>query len=305
MKLVFGRDNMSNLKQTFNDKVFNIINSLLLILVAISALYPFLFVVFSSFSEAGKLAAHQGILYHPAGWSLSGYEMVMRYPGIKTGYLNTIFYVVVGTTLNVSTTGLLAYVIASKVLWRNILMILVVITMFFNGGLIPTFLLVKNLHLLNTRWAIILPSLISAWNVIIMRTFFQNMPDSLEESARIDGAGPLTIFLRIIVPLSTPVIAVMALYYGVGHWNSWFSAMIYLKSKALYPLQLFLREILIRTQFAELTGEIDALEAGYENINQDILKNAFIVISTLPILCLYPFLQKYFVKGVMIGALKG
>ena len=297
---------MRTMKRTIGDTVFDTFNYSVLFLLAFVTLYPFLHVVFSSLSRPDRLNAASGILFGPQGFSTKGYELTFKYPGILTGYGNTIFYVVVGTSFNVFFTGLLAYVLASKSYWKKYMMILVVITMFFSGGLIPTFLLVRSLGLLNNRFALIFPQLIFVWNLIIMRTFFMGIPDSLEESARIDGASPLMIFFKIILPLSKPVIAVMVLYYGVGHWNSWFNAMIFLKDRRLFPLQLFLRELLIQSVFTgDVAGGLNAYEGTYKDVNEDILKSAFIVVSTLPILCLYPFLQRYFIKGVMIGALKG
>ncbi len=290
---------------TASDYVFYTINGAILVTFGVAALYPFLEVVFASLSDAVTLTAHTGPLLRPAGFSVQGYLMAFQYRGLLTGYANTVYYVVVGTALNVTVTGLLAYVLSTRALWKNVIMVMVVVTMFFQGGLIPRYLIVRSLGLLNTRWAVILPVMINTFNLIIMRTFFQGIPDSLEESAKIDGAKSLTIFIRIIVPLSGPVIAVMTLYYGVAHWNSWFNAMIFLRDRSLYPLQLFLREILIQAAYGEATGSVEEIGAAYQNVNEDILRNAFIVIATLPILCLYPFLQKYFVKGVMIGALKG
>ena len=227
--------------QKLGSRLFDIGNHTALIILAFLCLYPILHVFFSSLSQPDLLNASEGLILSPRGFSTKGYELALNYPGFFRAYGNTIFYVVVGTACNVIATGLLAYVLASKCFWNKALMIFVVITMFFNGGLIPMFLLVRSIGLLNTRLAIIVPSLISVWNLIIMRTFFKGIPDSLEESARIDGATPLAIFFRIVLPLSRPVIAVMVLYYGVWHWNSWFSAMIYLQDRALFPLQLFRR----------------------------------------------------------------
>lgn len=220
---------------------------------------------------------------------------------IFLSYQNTVIYVVLGTVINIFMTTLGAYGLSRKnVLLSNAIMFFIVFTMFFSGGLIPMYLLMQNLSLINTRWAMWLPGMIGTTNLIIMRTSFKAIPSSLEESARIDGANDFVILYRVIVPLSKPVIAVMLLYYGVGHWNSWFNAMIYLQDRNLYPLQLILREILIdsTTDVIELGGD------DSEPIAQTI-KYATIMVATVPILCVYPFLQKYFVKGVMIGAIKG
>ena len=300
------KDRTRQKKQSTSGYIFDSINYLFLVLFALFCLYPFLHVVFASFSTPEGLNSSFGILLGPQGFNLKGYELTFKFTGILTGYLNTIFYVTVGTALNVFFTGLLAYVLASKAYWKKYMMILVVFTMFFNGGLIPTFLLVRSLRMLNTRWAILIPTLISAYNLIIMRTYFMSLPASLEESARIDGASPYRIFFSIIVPLSMPVVAVMVLYYGVSHWNSWFNALIYLRDRKLFPLQLFLREILIENTYSAEVA--DGLRQEYTiatGVNEEILKNAFIVIATIPIILLYPFLQRYFIKGVMIGALKG
>ena len=293
-------------KKTYADYIFDSLNYLFLGILALVALYPFLYVVFASLSEPNKLMAKSGILFSPAGFSLTGYRFALEYPGIMKGYANTIFYVGVGTFFNVIATACFAYALATPNYWRKIMMILVIITMFFNGGLIPTYLNIRRLGMLDTRWAILIPTLISAWNLIIMRTFFQGIPASLTESARIDGASHIGILFRIILPLSMPVVAVMVLYYGVAHWNSWFNAMIYLRDRELFPLQLYLREILIQEQLKDEADVImDEISQGERAVNGEIIQNAMIVISTLPILMIYPILQKYFVKGVMIGALKG
>ena len=294
-------------KQSVTGYIFDSANYLFLIIFSFLCLYPFLHVVFASFSTPAGLNSSFGIMLGPQGFNLKGYELTFKFNGIVTGYLNTTLYVTLGTALNVFFTGLLAYVLASKSYWKKYMMIIVVFTMFFNGGLIPTFLLVRSLGLLNTRSAMLFPTLISAWNLIIMRTYFMSLPSSLEESARIDGASPYRVFFSIIVPLSAPVIAVMVLYYGVGHWNSWFNALIYLRNRKLFPLQLFLREILIQNVFtAEVAGGLRPTNYRIAtDVNEEILKNAFIVIATIPIILLYPLLQRYFIKGVMIGALKG
>ncbi|MCI1777270.1 MAG: carbohydrate ABC transporter permease, partial [Paenibacillus lautus] len=242
------------------------------------------------------------ILLWPKGFSLDSYRMVFENPNIIRSYLNTIFYVVVGTTLNILMTALGAYGLSRKnVMWKGAIMMLIVMTMFFDGGLIPKYLLVKNMGLLDTYWALIIPSAMTTWNLIIMRTAFQGVPDALEESARIDGATDWTILFRIIIPLSLPVIAVMVLFYGVWHWNKWFDALIYLRDRDLFPLQLILREILIQNDTSSMMTSVgggDRMPVG------ETIKYATIMVATLPILFLYPFLQKYFVKGVMIGAIK-
>lgn len=291
-------------KKTIGDRIFDAVNSLLLTSLMIMTLYPFLYVIFSSFSESNKLMAQTGLLLKPAGFSLASYEAVFQNPMIFSGYRNTIFIVVVATAYNIVMTSMGAYALARKnFYWRKYINGMVIFTMFFGGGLIPHFLLIRSLGMYNTLWALIIPGAISTWNLIIMRTAFASIPDSLIESAQIDGAPEFTILFKIVIPLSLPTIAVMVLYYGVAHWNSWFSAMIYLRKRELYPLQLILREILINSNTEAMMGSGSGAEEK-EAISETI-KYATIMVATFPILCAYPFLQKYFVKGVMVGALKG
>jgi len=288
--------------RSVSEVLFDSANVILLCLLSIITLYPFLYVMFASISTPAEFVQHRGILLWPKGFSLDSYRMVFENPNIIRSYLNTIFYVVVGTTLSILMTALGAYGLSRKnVMWKGAIMMLIVMTMFFDGGLIPKYLLVKNMGLLDTYWALIIPSAMTTWNLIIMRTAFQGVPDALEESARIDGATDWTILFRIIIPLSLPVIAVMVLFYGVWHWNKWFDALIYLRDRDLFPLQLILREILIQNDTSSMMTSVgggDRMPVG------ETIKYATIMVATLPILFLYPFLQKYFVKGVMIGAIK-
>lgn len=291
------------IKKTWGEKIFDVVNVLIMLLLVVICVYPILYVFFASLSDSDKLLAHSGLLLKPLGFNIDAYMKVFKNPDIIRGYGNTIFIVVVGVFLNVFITSLGAYVLSRKDAYlKGILMKLITFTMFFGGGLIPMYLTIKDLGLLNKIWALIIPGLISTYNLIIMRTSFMAIPDSLEESAKLDGANDFTILFRIILPLSKPVIAVMVLYYGVSHWNSWFSAMVYLRDRTLYPLQLILREILINNSTANMTGTAGIGEAA---LIGESIKYATIMVATLPILAVYPFLQKYFVKGVMIGALKG
>lgn len=291
------------IKRSLGEKVFDVLNILFMIGLMVATLYPFLYVAFASVSEVPKLTAHQGVLYRPLGFSLKAYAAVFADNKVLMGYANTIFYVVVGTALNLAMTVLGAYGLSKRNLyWGKIIMFVIIFTMFFGGGLIPTFLLVKGIGLYNSRMALIIPGLISTWNLIIMRTYFQSIPESLQESAKIDGANDFRILLRVILPLSGPVLAVITLFYGVGHWNSWFNAMVYLRDRKLYPLQLILREILIISESISTSGDTHELDKiGIA----ETIKYATIIVATVPILLVYPFLQKYFVKGVMIGAIKG
>ena len=285
--------------------IFDIFNYVLMIMLVIITIYPFLYVIFASFSDPAELIKLNGILLRPAGFSLEGYKAVISNKEIFTGYMNTIFYVVVGTSCSVFFTILTAYPLSKKNLkYGRYVMLMIIFTMFFSGGMIPSYLTVKNLGLLNTRGAIIIPGLILTYNLIIMRTSFSAIPSAVEESAKIDGANDFTILFRIVVPLSWSVIAVMVLYYGVGQWNAWFNASIYLKDRKLFPLQLFLREILINSSTDKMVQSAGS-GSGAKASLEEVLKNALVVVSTVPIMIVYPFLQKYFVKGVMIGALKG
>lgn len=245
----------------------------------------------------------------PKGINFEGYKMVFKNSQIWNGYKNTIIYTTLGTTINLLVTLPAAYALSRKdFVGRNIIMGILVVTMFISGGLIPSYLLIRNLGMINTIWALIIPNAASVYNVIVTRTFFQtSIPEELTDSARIDGASNLSIFTRIVLPLSLPIIAVMALFYGVGHWNSYFSAMIYLKDQDLYPLQLVLRQILV---LQELSGEMTMTQATVELLEHqatvaDTVKYAVIIVATLPLIVIYPFMQRFFVKGVMIGSIKG
>jgi len=291
------------MKRSPGEKLFDASNVFVLFLLSCTTLYPFLYVLIASLSEPDWVVKTRGLLLWPKGFTFETYLLVFKNPAIYTGYANSIFIVVVGTSLNILMTSLGAYALSRQnVMWKNPIMFGIVFTMFFNGGLIPTFLLVNDLGLMNSRWALILPVAMSAYNLIIMRTAFMGVPVSLEESAKLDGANDFTVLFRIVLPLSMPVVAVMILFYGVAHWNSWFNALIYIRARELYPLQLILREILIINSTDSMmsgVGGLDKMPVG------ETIKYATIIVATIPILCLYPMLQKYFVKGVMIGAIKG
>lgn len=280
-------------------KAFDVFNYALLAIVAFVTLYPFLYVIFASLSDPLRLMGNSAPLWKPLGFSLAAYKKVFSNSSIYIGYANTIFYVVVGTTVNIIMTSIAAYVLSRKqFMLRRFFTLMFIFTMYFNGGLIPNYLLIKGLHLIDNRLALILPGAISTFNLMIMITGFEGIPKSLEESARIDGAGDWTILFQIIMPLAKPTIMVILLYYAVGHWNAWFNAMIYIRDASKRPLQLFLRDILTRNQMGAMTGQTDIEDVG------QTIKYATILVSTAPILCIYPFIQKYFVQGVMIGAVK-
>lgn len=289
-------------RKTVGSVTFDVFNVFFLLFLSVICLYPMLYVLFASMSNPTEISQSAGLLLYPLGFQLNAYYAVFQNSDIWSGYLNTIFYVVFGTSVNMLLTILGAYVLSRKGFkLRGVFMMYITFTMFVNGGLVPTYLLVKNIGILNTRLAILLPTAVSAFNLIMTRTYFSTIPDSLEESAKIDGAGHWRILYSIILPVSTPILAVIALYYSVAHWNSWFNAMIYLDDRQMWPLQLILREILILNDSGKMmqdTVTIDKLSIA-ENI-----KYAVIIVATVPILFVYPFLQKYFTKGVMLGAIK-
>ena len=292
-----------NIKLSTGEKVFNVFNYSLMAGIILLMFYPLLYVLFASVSDPATLMANRGLLFGPLGFSLEAYKRVFENPMILLGYRNTLFYVTVGTTLNVLMTAIGAYVLSRRnLMFRRPITLLIVFTMFFSGGLIPIFLMVgRTLGLMDNPLALIIPGAISTYNLMIMRTSFEGLPYELEEAARMDGANDFHILFRIVLPLSMPVVAVMILFYGVAHWNSFFPAMVYIRTRDLYPLQIILREILI-------TNSTDAMMTSVSSGDQmpigETIKYATIVIATLPILLVYPYLQRYFVKGVMIGAVK-
>ncbi len=282
------------------DTIFLATDYVLVTLVCLLCLYPMVHVLFSSISNPIRLMQHSGIMLWPVGFSLKGYSMVFANPNILSGYGNTFIYTTAGTALNLLMSALGAYSLSRKDYpGKTAITLLIVFTMYFSGGLIPHFLLVKGLGMFNSRLALIIPPAINTWNLIVMRTSFRQIPDSLEESAKMDGANDFVILFRIFLPVAKATMAVMALFYGVAHWNSWFSAMIFLQERSLYPLQLFLREILISSSVAgNIAQDSDVF------FMEALIKNTTIVIATVPILCAYPFAQRYFMRGLMLGSLK-
>lgn len=289
-------------KNSLSRKVFLAFDYLLLSVASILCLYPVIYVIFASFSDSNLLLQNEGLLWKPLSFTVKAYKEVAKNPMILSGYANSIFVLAAGTFLSVVLTSLGAYFLTRKnMMLKKPVIFLVLLPMFFSGGMIPLYLVVRRLGLLDTLGSMFLPVLVSTYNMIIMRTSFESIPSSIEEAAIIDGANDIVVFIKILLPLSKAIIAVMVLYYGVGYWNSYFNAMIYLKDRAKFPLQLVLREILIRSDTSTMGG--GAPGADVFAVAESI-KYAVIVVATLPILCIYPFLQKYFVKGVMIGAVK-
>ncbi|MCI9096445.1 MAG: carbohydrate ABC transporter permease [Lachnospiraceae bacterium] len=295
---------MTGSKRRKRIKPFQILNILIMLFLIFITVYPMYYVVVASFSDPLLIRSHTGPLFSILGTpTLQGYQKTLSNKSLFTGFRNTLFYLFVGTFLQLFLTSLAAYVLSRKnFMIRRGVMKMFIFTMFFNGGLIPMFFAIRNTGVYNTIWVSSIPYAISAYNMIIMRTFFETIPESLEEAAIIDGANDFTVFSKVILPLSKPIIAVMVLYYGVGQWNSWFPAAMFTRDRKLYPLQMILREILIENQ----TQSADNLTAAMEDtFTKELVKYCTIVVSTFPILAIYPFLQKYFEKGVMIGAVKG
>ena len=293
------------MRRSMPERVFNIFNILIMLLLMIITIYPLWYVFCGSFSDGNELMSHTGVLLWPKGFDIAAYSAVFNNNQVMSGFNNSLIVLVGGTALNLLMTSIGAYVLSrNNLYWRKSLMKFIVLTMYFSGGLVPTYLLIaKTLHMNDTLLALIIPTAINTHNLVIMRTSFSDIPDSLIESAQLDGAKHGRILFSIVIPISKAILAVMTLYYAVAHWNSWFTASIYLKSRSKYPLQLVLREILIQN------SAVSASDAGVDNSEKyyigETVKYATIIVSTVPILLVYPFLQRYFVKGVMVGAVKG
>lgn len=287
------------------DRVFNVVNYVLLILFLVSVAYPLIYVFSASLSDPRAVISGRMWLW-PVDITLDGYRAVFRNGRIITGFQNSLFYTVAGTFISVVLTILAAYPMSRRDLaGRNIIMFFFVFTLLFGGGLIPTYLVVRETGLLNTRWAMIIPTALSVYNMIITRTFFQTtIPDELLEAAQLDGCSDFRFVRDVVIPLSGPIIAVNALFYAVAQWNQYFSALIYLTDPDLFPLQLILREILVQNQ-VDLTQIADIDQLMQRQNLQDLLKYSLIVVASAPVLIIYPFVQKHFVRGVLIGSLKG
>ena len=284
------------IKESFGERVFQVFNYILLGLIGFVCLYPMWHVLMASFSDSTALTAHSGLLLWPIEFSLDAYKRVLSNQNIWTGYINTIKYLVLGVSTSMVMTILGAYVLSRKdFLLRRPIMLAITFTMFFSGGTIPTYLNIQELGLKGSIWGIVLPFCIATYNMIILRTSFESLPESLLEAARIDGAGQVACLTRIVLPLSKASLAVITLYYGVAYWNGWFWASQILEHKGDMPLAVVLRDILIN-------ADMQQMDTGVTNMEG--IKYATIIVATVPILCVYPFIQKYFAQGVMIGAVK-
>ena len=283
--------------QGIGSKIFDVVNYLLLAILGFIMFYPMFYVFIVSISSSQYI--NQGLVtLFPRGINFDAYKAVFENQRIWSGYKNTFLYTGLGTLICLVLTAMCAYPLSRKDFYgRKVFTVLIMITMFVNGGMIPTYLVINKLHMINTMWAIVLPPAISTFNMIVMRTSFQAIPDSLVESAYLDGANDITIFSKFVLPLSKAIIATMTLYYAVYHWNSYFPSVLYLNDQKKYPVQVVMRDIVIQGDTSEITGSVNIIATNY--------KYAVIIISIVPILLVYPLLQKYFTKGVMVGAVKG
>ncbi|WP_336775659.1 carbohydrate ABC transporter permease [Paenibacillus sp. MMO-58] len=293
-------------KESVGSRIFDLLNMVLMLLLCVAMLYPFLNVIATSLSNSEHILRGD-ITIFPKGFNLGGYRYILKDPFLYSGYAHSIIYAVGSTLFMLTFTSLMAYPLTiPEFVAKKILSIFLVITMFFSGGLIPSYLLARSLHLLDTYWIIIIPGCVSAFNVFLFRSFYQTIPADLRESAVIDGANEIQILIKIILPLSKPLLATFALFGIVGSWNSWFEALVYLQDESKYPLQLILRKYLFSISFDSGTGtEVMQAMLSQMNISPKNIQMAIVVIAMFPIMVIYPFLQKYFVKGVMIGAVKG
>ncbi|NOU94784.1 ABC transporter permease subunit [Paenibacillus sp. LMG 31456] len=295
----------SSIKESQMDRLFTVLNYIILSLFLVTILYPLIYILSASISSSEAVVSGRVWLW-PIDPTLDGYYAVFKHRLILSGFMNSFYYTVAGTLINVIMTILAAYPLSRKDFYgRNIFMFMFVFTLMFSGGLIPTYLLVRDLGLLNTTWSMLLPGALGIWNMIITRTYFQTtIPDELLEAAQLDGCTDFQFVWKIVLPLSGPITAVITLFYAVGHWNSFFNALIYLKSQNLYPLQLVLRDILVQND-VDLNMLVDVQEAAKREGLRELLKYSLIIVATAPLMIVYPFVQKYFVKGIMIGSLKG
>lgn len=291
------------MKTSLGDKIFVVINSAILICLCIITLYPIWYVFCASMTSNTYLVSHPGILLWPHEMTFGAYKLAFSHPLLLSGYTNTLIILAVSLPINILMTLFAGYFMASKdVMFKPLLQGLIMFTMFFSGGMIPAYLNIRDLGLYNSLWALILPGALSVYNSIICKTAIESVPESLKESAYIDGANDVIILFCIIVPLIKATLAVLLLYYGVGHWNAWFNASIYLKDNEKLPIQNIMRAILIAN-----SNVLNSAAAENDQVNQfaEAIKYSTIILTTVPVLCIYPFIQKYFVKGVMIGAVKG
>lgn len=294
------------MQKSFGAKLFTLFLYLFMIFMIVICILPILHVTFASISDPAYVMAHSGLILAPKDFTLEGYKLVLQTKSLMRSYLNTIIYVVTATALGFLITVLGAYPLSKRdLLFGNAIMMLISFTMLFNGGIITFYMVVKGLGMYNTRAAIIIPTCVSAFNLILVRTSMMSVPKSLEEAAKLDGAGPVRILFMIYLPLIKATLATVILYYSIGHWNSWFNASLFLTDRTKYPLQLVLREILIQNDANSVSSASSGELSGMADLYKQLVKYCCIMVSTIPVLCFYPFIMKYFKSGVMIGSIKG
>lgn len=290
------------MKQSTGEKIFGMFNMILLGLVALLCLYPFVYTLTISLSTATE-AGRDGFHFYPKEISLTSYKVVLSNPDIVTGFMNSVVRTILGTVLTLLATCVAAYPLSRREMpHRSMITFIIVFTMLFGGGMVPGYLLIKKLGLINTVWVLVVPGMLSAFNIIIVKNFFQSLPESLIESARMDGAGEWRILFQIFIPLSKPVLATVALWSAVAHWNAWFDAMLYITDDSKQVLQTFLQRIVIESGTRMM--ELGITNTQVLTFTAETIKAATIIVTILPIICVYPFVQKYFVKGIMLGGVK-
>lgn len=294
------------LKESLGDRIFDIVNHIILTLILIAVSYPVLIVISSSFSDAFSLMAGKVWLF-PVNFTLDGYRAIFVHDKVWTGMYNSAVYTIAGTAINMLVTVLAAYPLSREdFTLKNPIALFFAFTMWFSGGLIPSYLLVRDLGMFNTRWAMLLPGALSIWNMIIVRTYFQNnISGEILESAKLDGCDDYRYLWQIAIPLSTPALAVVCLYYAVAHWNTFFNAYIYLQNKELFPIQVVLRDILLVGRVDTVSVEVTNGDSANAQLMNELLKYSLVVVASLPMAIIYPFIQRFFVKGIMVGAVKG
>ncbi|HJC58560.1 MAG TPA: carbohydrate ABC transporter permease [Candidatus Eisenbergiella intestinipullorum] len=291
-------------KKSKGDKAFDLALILISLLIMVVIAYPLYFVIIASFSQPEAVLGGK-LRFLPIGFNLESYKMVLQEPKVWTGYRNTIVYTLLGTAINLVLTTLGAYALSRKDMpFRTPLTFIISFTMLFGGGMIPVYMVVRGLHLTDTIWSMVIPNAIATYNLLVMKNYFQSsIPDELQEAAAIDGCDHFQTLLKVVIPLSTPIMAVIVLFYAVGHWNAFFNAVIYLRDQDLFPLQIVLRDILLQNSLEAVGGDLTGM---YEKVMRgETMKYALIIVASLPVIIIYPFVQKYFVKGIMVGAIKG
>ena len=303
MHKAHGRKRHALEERGFASRAFDVVNYLVFGIFTLMCVYPFYYIFINTISD-NTLTARGLVMFYPIGVHFSNYVQVLKIAGLAQATLISVARTVLGTGLTVFASAFVGYLVTKEKMWhRKFWYRFIIATMYFNAGIIPWYILMMNLHLTNNFLAYIIPGIVSPFNIILVKTYVESIPAALEEAALLDGANELQILVYVIMPLSTAVIAVIAMYYGVGYWNSWYPSLMFQRDRNLFPLQMFLREVLITNQSTSVAKDVTMQSA--EAFDRELIKYCMVIISTVPILCIYPFLQRYFVKGVMVGAIKG